>query len=68
MPLNLLLIGILLDTQENANRIAQAVVVEYESLGKPVLTIKESIEAGWIFDKPGTTVKTVGDPEGIITN
>ena len=56
---------ILADTQENATLIAQAVTVQQESVGKPILTTQEAIAAGSFFDNPGPAdVVKVGDAKG----
>ena len=54
------------DTQENATRIAQAVSVQQESVGKPILTLRDAIAAGSFFDRPGPAdVVNVGDAKGV---
>ena len=53
------------DTQEHANRMAQAVDVSYESVGAPLLTIKDAIAANSFYDSPGEQdVVKIGDAEG----
>lgn len=53
----------LADTQEHANQMAKAVSIKYESLGKPILTISDAIEAKSFYDTGETAVK-IGDAEG----
>ena len=48
------------DTQENANKIAEAVVVECKSLGPPLLTTEDAIKTGSFWDRPPNVTK-VGD-------
>ena len=54
----------LIDTQENANRIAQAVTVEYESLGRPIVTTEDAIRANSYVDNLEPSVVKVGDAKG----
>ena len=54
----------LIDTQENANRIAQAVTVEYESLGRPLVTTEDAIRANSYVDNVEPSVIKVGDAKG----
>jgi len=57
------------DTQENATRIAQAVSVQQESAGKPILTLQDAIAAGSFFDSPGPAdVVKVGDAKAAISS
>lgn len=60
---------VLADTQQNANRMAQAVSVSYQTLGKPILTIAEAIENNSFFDSPAASdvIKT-GNSEGQLTS
>ena len=56
---------VLADTQQNANRIAQAVIVSYQSLGKPILTISDAITINSFFDSPdASNVMKAGNAEG----
>jgi len=60
---------VLADTQENATRIAQAVSVQQESAGKPILTLQDAIAAGSFFDSPGPAdVVKVGDAKAAISS
>ena len=52
------------ETQQQADDIALAVEVTYESQGKPLLTISDAIEAGSYFENPGADVLRVGDAKG----
>lgn len=52
------------DTQENANRIAQAVSVEYESLGRPIVTTEDAIRSNSYVDNVEPSVVKVGDAKG----
>ena len=56
--LTFLLIFSATDTQENADRIANSVKVEYESLGPPLVTTEDAVRAS--EDVKPTEVK-VGD-------
>ena len=49
------------DTQENANRIAQTVTVEYESLGPPIVTTEDAIRANSYVDNVKPAVIKIGD-------
>ena len=55
---------LLLETQQQADEIALAVKVTYESQGKPLLTIADAIEAKSFFKHPGAKVLQVGDAKG----
>ena len=52
------------DTQENASHIAQAVTVEYESLGRPLVTTEDAIRANSYVDNIKPSVINVGDAKG----
>ena len=41
--------------------------IEYESVGKPILTIQDAIAAGSFFDNPGASPVVVGDAKGMPT-
>ena len=57
--------NILLDTQENADRAAKMVAVQYSSEDKPLLTIADAIKANSYYPYPGEgNVLTVGDANG----
>ena len=57
------------DTQEQANQMARAVKVEYKSLGKPILTIKDAIAAKSFFSIPtNSSLNKVGNAEGKHSN
>ena len=55
---------LLLETQQQADEIALAVKVTYESQGKPLITIADAIEAKSFFKHPGAKVLQVGDAKG----
>ncbi len=57
------------DTEWNATAIAAVATagIEYESVGKPILTIPEAIAAGSFFDNPGASQVKVGDAKGNYT-
>ncbi len=55
---------IVADSQEHADRIASAVVVTYNSLGPPILTLEEAIEAKSFFKNARRVETKVGDVEG----
>ena len=56
---------VLADTQQNANRIAQAVTISYQSQGKPILTISDAIANKSFFDSPDASdVMKAGNAEG----
>eukprot|EP00731_Ephydatia_muelleri_P028954 Em0020g598a len=61
---------VLADTQEYANVIARAVVVGYQDVGKPILTIQDAIAARSFYPFPGSQqVLSVGDaPAAIATS
>lgn len=51
-------------TQMSASKMVQAVRVSYQSLGKPILTIKDAIAQNSFFNEPGSAdVFTAGDAE-----
>ena len=53
------------DTQEYANAIARAVVVGYEDVRKPILTIQDAIAAQSFYPFPSPQqVLSVGDAPG----
>ena len=52
------------DTQENANHIAQAVTLEYESLGRPLVTTEDAIRANSYMENLEPSVIKVGDAKG----
>ena len=52
------------DTQENANRIARSVLVEYESLGRPIVTTEDGIRANSYIDNIEPSEVKVGDAQG----
>ena len=57
---------IVLDTQENADRAAKMVTVQYSSQTKPLLTIADAIKANSIYPYPGdVNVLNVGDANGV---
>ena len=57
---------IVLDTQENADRAAKMVTVQYSSQTKPLLTIADAIKADSIYPYPGdVNVLNVGDANGV---
>ena len=49
------------DTQENANQIARAVTVEYESLGPPLVDLEDAIRANSYVPNVEPMVVKVGD-------
>ena len=49
------------DTQENADRIAKSVKVEYESLGPPLVTTEDAVRANAYADNMPPQVVKVGD-------
>ena len=49
------------DTQENADRIAQAVTVEYDSLGPPLVTVEDAIKANSYVENVKPSEVRVGD-------
>ena len=51
----------LTDTQEHANQIAKAVTLEYQSQGKPILTLEDAVRSNSFFTNPSTDVTKVGD-------
>ena len=53
-----------LDTQENASHIARAVSVEYESLGRPIVTTEDAIRANSYVENLEPSVIKVGDAKG----
>lgn len=55
----------LADMQEHASCMAQAVVISQQSVGTPLLTIKDAIGANSFYDSPGENdVVKIGDVEG----
>ena len=59
---------ICIDTQENADRAAKMVTVQYSSQTKPLLTIADAIKANSIYDYPGAAnVLNVGDAKGVFS-
>lgn len=45
------------DTPEHAAQMAQAVTIQYQSLGKQILSIQDAIAAGSFYpQQPGTTI------------
>ncbi|CAI8020059.1 Xanthine dehydrogenase/oxidase [Geodia barretti] len=54
------------ETQRQADEIALAVKVSYESQGKPLLTIADAIAAGSYFEDPGRQPIEVGDAKAAI--
>ena len=57
---------IVVDTQENADRAAKMVTVQYSSQTKPLLTIDDAIKANSIYPYPGdANVLNVGDANGV---
>ena len=57
---------ILSDTQENADRAAKMVTVQYSSQTKPLLTIADAIKANSLYDYPGEfSALKVGDANGV---
>ena len=56
------------DTQENADRAAKMVTVQYSSESKPLLTIEDAIEANSFYPYPGdSNVLNVGNANGVFT-
>ena len=49
------------DTQENADRIAKSVKVEYESLGPPLVTTEDAVRANAYAENVKPTEVKVGD-------
>ena len=57
---------VLSDTQENADRAAKMVTVQYSSQTKPLLTIADAIKANSIYPYPGeANILNVGDANGV---
>ena len=57
---------VLPDTQENADRAAKMVTVQYSSQTKPLLTIADAIKANSIYGYPGeANILNVGDANGV---
>ena len=57
----------MLDTQENADRAAKMVTVQYSSQSKPLLTIDDAIKANSTYPYPGENdILKVGDANGTI--
>ncbi|XP_019856500.1 PREDICTED: xanthine dehydrogenase/oxidase-like [Amphimedon queenslandica] len=54
----------LADTQEHALKMAKAVTLTYQSLGKQILTIQDAIDAKSFYDEQPNV--TVGDADGAI--
>ena len=52
------------DTQENASHIARAVTVEYESLGRPLVTTEDAVRANSYINNLEPSVIKVGDAKG----
>ena len=57
-------IPVYIDTQENANLIAAAVKVEYESLGPVITSTEEAVRANSYIDNYKPAVIQVGDATG----
>ena len=58
---------VIAESQNAADAAARAVTAKYTSLGTPVLTIDDSIEAGMVFpdrEKAAPLVWGSGDPDG----
>ena len=56
------------DTQENADRAAKMVTVQYSSQSKPLLTIEDGIEANSFYSYPGdSNILNVGNANGMFT-
>ena len=56
------------DTQENADRAAKMVTVQYSSKSKPLLTIDDAIKANSFYPCPGESdILKVGDANGMFT-
>ena len=60
---------ICIDTQENADRAAKMVTVQYSSQTKPLLTIDDAIKANSMYPYPGdANVLNVGDANGVFAS
>ena len=67
LPFVLFVAKIFLDTQENADRAAKMVTVQYSSESKPILTIADAIKADSLYPYPGEgNVLMVGDANGVL--
>ncbi len=53
---------VIADTQEHADKMAKAVNIKYESLGKPILSIQDAMKANSFH--PSTNIVSIGNADG----